>query len=51
MFNPQLLPIVGETIRELLHNSRTLLHLSQQQSTGVGTDIATIEMSNHFPVT
>ena len=51
MFDPLLFPVVGETFGKLLENSRPLLDFPQQQSTGVRTDLPTIEMTNHFTVT
>jgi hypothetical protein len=50
MFNPLLLPVVGKTTGESLQNSQPGFHFSQQQSAGLGTDIAAIKVRFNFPV-
>src|SRR5207247_7408956 len=50
MFDPLLLPVVGKATGESLQNSQPSFHFAQQQTAGIGTNIAAIKMRCNFPV-
>jgi hypothetical protein len=51
MLNLVGIAIIGKAAREALENVGALFNFTQQQSTTVGTDLATIEFTYHHTAT